>query len=64
LDRFQIKKSDVREARKNRLPMGQSGHYLQAFHIRVASGVNYNFAVVNEQGMSVSADEVLMAITQ
>ena len=64
LDRFQIKKSEIREAKKNRMPLGQAGHYFQAFHLRLANGVNYNFAQVNEQGMSLSGDEILMGVMQ
>lgn len=61
-DRFQIKKSDIKEARKNRLPMGQNQHYLEAFHIRLQNGANYNFANIDAQGRSLGADAVLMEL--
>ncbi|MGE3273984.1 MAG: S1C family serine protease [Vicinamibacterales bacterium] len=45
----------IEEARKNRL--NGLKHY--AFHIRLSNGANYNFAVLDEQGMAIPADTVL-----
>jgi hypothetical protein len=59
-DRFQIKRSDIREVKKNRMPMAN----MQAFHIRMQNGVNFNFAVVDESGNGLSPDSVLMALSQ
>jgi hypothetical protein len=58
IDRFQIKKSDIKEARKNKMPMGQ----YQAFHIRLQNGVNYNFAHIDDQARSLSPDDILMQL--
>ncbi len=63
MDRFQIKKSDIKEVKKNRMPLGQNQQYYQAFHIRRQSGVNYNFARIDNQGRGLSADDVLMVLT-
>ena len=62
MDQFEIKKSDIKEARKNKMPMGQNGQYFEGFHIRLQNGVNFNFARINEQGQSLSSDEVLMSL--
>lgn len=59
-DSFQIKKSDIREARKNKMPLGQNGYFLEGFHIRLQNGVNYNFAAVDEQGRALSSNAILM----
>ena len=64
MDRFQIKKSEIKEAKKNKLPLGQNGNYLQAFHIRMTNGVNYNFAVVDNNGRSLAPDNLLMQLMQ
>lgn len=60
LDSFQIRKSDIREARKNKLPLGQNGYFLEGFHIRLQNGVNYNFGAADEQGHPVSSNAILM----
>jgi hypothetical protein len=60
LDRFQISKADIQEARKNKLPLGQNGYFLEGFHIRLRNGVNYNFAHVDEQGRALSSNDILM----
>ena len=60
LDRFQINKADIQEARKNKLPLGQNGYFLEGFHIRLRNGVNYNFAHVDEQGRALSSNDILM----
>ena len=59
-DRFQVNKSDIREVKKNRMPMAN----MQAFHIRVQNGANFNFAVIDENGNGLSPDSVLMALSQ
>lgn len=63
-DRFVIKKSDIKEAKKNRMPLGQNGIHLEGFHIRLANGVNYNFANIDQNGRGLSADPILMEIMQ
>jgi hypothetical protein len=62
MDRFVIKKSDIKEAKKNRMPMGQTGNYFEGFHIRLVNGVNYNFANIDENGRGLSADTILMEL--
>jgi hypothetical protein len=61
-DRFQIKKVDIKEAKKNRLPMGKNPYLLEGFHIRLQNGSNFNFASVDEQGRGLNADAVLMEL--
>jgi hypothetical protein len=63
-DRFQIRRSDIKEARKNKLPMGQSPNLLEGFHIRLQNGTNYNFARIDDQGRGLNADDVLLALSQ
>lgn len=60
MDRFEIHKSDIKEARKNKMPLGQNGFYFEGFHIRLQNGVNFNFARIDEQGRSLSSNDVLM----
>ena len=60
LDHFEIKKSDIKEARKNRMPLGQQGAYYEGFHIRLQNGVNFNFARMDQNGRALSSDDVLM----
>lgn len=60
IDRFQVKKSDIREVKKNRMPMAN----MQAFHIRMQNGANFNFAVVDQNGNPLLPDSALMALTQ
>jgi len=62
VDRFQIKRADIREAKKNRMPMGQNQHYFEGFHIRLQNGSNYNFANIDEQGRGLNADAILMEL--
>ena len=62
LDHFEIRKSEIKEARKNRMPLGQQGAYYEGFHIRLQNGVNFNFARIDQNGRALSADEVLMAL--
>ena len=64
LDNFVIRKSDIKEAKKNRLPMGQNGNYLEGFHIRLTNGVNYNFANIDQNGKGLSANPILMELMQ
>jgi hypothetical protein len=64
MDHFEIKKSDIIEAKKNRLPLGQNQQRFEAFHIRLRNGVNLNFAQLNAYNRGLSADPVLMALTQ
>jgi len=61
-DRFQIKKADIKEARKNRMPMRQNQLVLDGFHIRLQNGSNYNFANIDNQGRSLNADAILMEL--
>lgn len=63
MDRFVIKKSEIKEVRKNRMPLGQSGNFYEAFHIRMTNGVNYNFANIDQNGRSLSADPIVMNLT-
>ncbi len=60
MDRFQIRKEDIQEARKNKLPMGQNGYFLEGFHVRLRNGVNYNFSHIDEQGRALSSNDTLM----
>ncbi|HWY42698.1 MAG TPA: hypothetical protein VNX66_04335 [Candidatus Sulfotelmatobacter sp.] len=62
MDRFVIKKSDIKEAKKNRMPLGQNGNYFEGFHIRLMNGVNYNLANIDQNGRGLSADTVLMEL--
>jgi hypothetical protein len=64
VDRFVFKKADIKEAKKNRMPLGQNGAFYEAFHIRLANGVNLNFGNIDQNGRGLSADPVLMALTQ
>ena len=61
-DRFEIKRTDIKEAKKNRIPMGQNQHYFEGFHIRMLNGSNYNFANIDEQGRGLNADAILMEL--
>jgi len=63
-DRFVIKKSDIKEAKKNRMPLGQNTIHLEGFHIRLTNGVNYNFANIDQNGRGLSADPILMEIME
>ena len=56
--RFELLKTDIKEARKNKLPMG--GH--QVFHIKLNSGINYNFAHISDKGLDLEPDAVLIEI--
>ncbi|MBI4910616.1 MAG: hypothetical protein HY820_43790 [Acidobacteria bacterium] len=63
MDRFQFRKSEIVEVKKNRMPMGQFGRVmLPAFHVRFTNGANLNFALVNEQGAGLLADTVILAL--
>lgn len=64
MDRFVIKKNDIREVKKNRMPLGQKGNYFEGFHVRLANGVNYNFANIDQNGRGLSADAILMELTR
>ena len=64
VDRFAFKKSDIREVRKNRVPLGQGAVRFEAFHIRLANGVNLNFANIDQNGRGLSADPIVMALSQ
>ena len=64
VDRFVIKRSDIREVKKNRMPLGQNGVVFEAFHIRLGNGVNLNFANIDQNGRGLGADAVLMALMQ
>jgi len=61
-DRFQIKRADIKEAKKNRMPMGQNQQLFEGFHIRLQNGSNYNFANIDEQGRGLNADTILMEL--
>jgi hypothetical protein len=61
-DRFQIKKTDIKEAKKNRMPMGRNPNLLEGFHIRLINGSNFNFAQIDGYGRGLSADAVLMEL--
>lgn len=63
-DQFQVKKSQIREARKNRLPMNQNGVMFPAFHLRMDNGINYNFALIDANNRGMIADQVLLEIGQ
>jgi hypothetical protein len=62
MDRFVIKKTDIKEVRKNRMPLGQNGNFFEGFHIRLLNGVNYNFASIDNQGKGLSSDPILMEL--
>jgi hypothetical protein len=62
MDHFEIRKSEIKEARKNRMPLGQNGSYYEGFHIRLQNGVNFNFARIDQQGRALSSNDVLMDI--
>jgi hypothetical protein len=64
MDKFQIKKSAIKEVKRNRMPLGSGEQYFEAFHIRLQNGVNFNFAVVDDQGRGLSPDPLLMALTE
>ena len=64
VDRFAIKRADIREVKKNRVPLGQGGVRFEAFHIRLANGVNLNFANIDQNGRGLSADPIVMALSQ
>ena len=64
LDNFTIKKSDIKEAQKNRFPFNQNGIVYPAFHIRLNSGLNFNFGVLDQNNRGVAADSLLLALTQ
>jgi len=64
MDRFQIKKSDIREAKKNRVPLGQNQVRFEAFHIRMQNGVNFNFARIDSEGRGLSPDDVLVDLIE
>ncbi|MEK7406414.1 MAG: hypothetical protein AAB225_15035 [Acidobacteriota bacterium] len=66
LDRFQVKKAEIREARQNRLGLGTAarGMTYQAFHIRLHSGINYNFAHIDPQGRDLGVAAVLMELNR
>ena len=59
LDRLLFKKADIREAMKNRRPLGQNGRFFEGFHIKLGSGANFNFANIDQNGMGLSADPIL-----
>src|SRR5207245_1622876 len=62
MDKFQIKRSDIREVKKNKMPLGQNGHFFEGFHIRLSNGLNLNMAHLDNQGNGLSADDVLMEL--
>jgi hypothetical protein len=64
LDNFTIKKSDIKEAQKNRFPFNQNGAVFPAFHIRLNNGLNFNFAVLDQNNRGVAADSLLLALMQ
>jgi transglutaminase-like putative cysteine protease len=64
MDSFQIKKTDIKEAKKNKLPLGQNMNYFEAFHVRLQNGVNYNFAHLDEQGRGLTVDPILMELVR
>ena len=55
---FQVGLADVKEAKKNSVYLAVIG----AFHIRIKSGPNYNFVVVNAAGQPQSPDDLLRNI--
>jgi len=54
----------VKEARKNRMPLGQQGAYYEGFHIRLQNGVNFNFARMDQNGRALSSGDVLMDLVR
>jgi hypothetical protein len=62
MDRFEIHKADIVEAKKNRMPLGQGQQRFEGFHIRVRNGVNLNFANLDTANRGLSADPILMAV--
>jgi hypothetical protein len=63
-DQFRVRKTDIKEARKNRLPMNQNGLTFPAFHIRLQNGLNFNFALLDENNRGMDADPVLTELIQ
>jgi len=63
-DQFHIKKTDVKEAKKNKLPLNQGSIMYPAFHLRLANGLNFNFAVLDENNRGLPPDAVLLEFIQ
>jgi hypothetical protein len=63
-DQFRIAKTQVKEAKKNRLPMNQNGIVFPAFHLRLENGLNFNFALIDNNGRGLEPDPVLLEFIQ
>jgi hypothetical protein len=57
---FVVPASQVVEAKKNRMV----GSSIGAFHVRLASGQNYNFAIVGWGGTYMSPDDALRELNE
>lgn len=63
-DQFHIKKTEIKEAKKNRIPINQNGVPFPAFHLRLANGLNFNFALLDDNNRGMSPDPVLLELIQ
>ena len=63
-DRFQIKRTEIQEAKRNRLPMNQNGVVFPAFHLRLTNGLNFNFALLDANNRGQAPDPVLLELIQ
>jgi len=55
---FEVPIEAVRRAQRNVV----TGAQYQAFHVNLRTGANYNFSVLNDQGLPISPDEVIFLI--
>ncbi len=55
---FEVPVEAVRRAQRNVV----TGAQYQAFHVNLRTGANYNFSVLNDQGLPISPDEVIFLI--
>jgi hypothetical protein len=55
---FEVPIEAVRRAQRNVV----TGAQYQAFHVNLRTGANYNFSVLNDQGLPTSPDEVIFLI--
>ena len=61
-DGFQLQKGLIKEAAKNRLPINEGNVAYPSFHIKLATGTNFDFAVVDANGRGYAPDEALLAL--
>ncbi len=63
-DQFHIRKAEIKEAKKNRLPMNQNGVVSPAFHLRLENGLNFNFALLDDNNRGLAPDPLLLELIQ